>query len=232
MKLEDLELLELTPAMLWLGPDVNGMAAQAQALTRNHGAHPADRISVRHLSAADARTVVNFAATSPFGPFKAVIACLDGASAQAQNILLKVLEEPPLLDSGEPAIRFILLSASLPLPTIMSRCQVITVDGEGRSPEPGQKVTAQVAAALNAAMAGYPDLAGLNAALVGWGDAHHSALCSLLAEAAAGRDPNRLLDRAQARRLLGALGRFNGAQPRLAAHAALITVLSDKEQHA
>ena len=38
---------------------------------------------------------MQFAGTAPFGPFKAVIAVLDGASAQAQNILLKVLEEPP-----------------------------------------------------------------------------------------------------------------------------------------
>ena len=44
--------------------------------------------------------MVKFAQLAPFGPFKVVIAVLDGASAQAQNILLKVLEEPPLLHPG------------------------------------------------------------------------------------------------------------------------------------
>ena len=56
----------------------------------------------RWLSAADARNLVKFAGTAPFGPFKAVIAGLDGASAQAQNILLKVLEEPPPTDPVHP----------------------------------------------------------------------------------------------------------------------------------
>ena len=59
------------------------------------------------------------------------------------------------------------MATARPLPTIMSRCQVITVAGEAGPPEADQKVTAQVAAALNAAIAG--DLRGLDAALAGWG---------------------------------------------------------------
>ena len=61
------------------------------------------------------------------------------------------------------------------------------------------------------------------------GDAQHAALeTRLTGTALSGADAR---ERWDARRMLGALGRFSGAQPRLAAHAALITVLSDKEQH-
>jgi hypothetical protein len=91
-------------------------------------------------------------------------------------------------------------------------------------------VTAKVSAALKAASAG--DLLALDKALKGWDDVHHSVLSLLLAEAAAGRGPEERITRHQARRLLGALGRYAGAQPRLAAHAALITVFSDREDHA
>ena len=74
MKLEDLELLELPPAMLWLGPDVDGMARAAYRLTQKHGVVMADRRVLRALSANLARGVVQFSQTAPFGPFKAVIA--------------------------------------------------------------------------------------------------------------------------------------------------------------
>ena len=55
-----------------------------------------------------------------------------------------------------------------------------------------------------------------------------------MAEAAAGRAPldSHDLSVAQARRLLGALGGYDGARPRLAAHAALVSVLGDKENRA
>jgi hypothetical protein len=220
-----IEALErkLPPATLLLGPDPEQMVLAAHLAVRRHGSVQADRIVLRHMSAADARNLVNFAQTAPFGPFKAVIVMLDGSTPQSQNILLKVLEEPP------PSIRFILVAAERPLPTIVSRCQVITVPGEGVQQEADGKVTAQVTAALNAAGAG--DLNGLDAALKVWGDTHHSVLSLLLAEAAAGDSPHGI-SRPQARRLLGALGRYSGAHPRLAAHAALVTVLSDKEHHA
>ncbi len=221
MTIEMLER-ELPPATLLLGPDVPGMVRMAQIKVRDHGVVPADLIVTMRVTAEWARVLINFAATAPFGPFKAVIAALDGASAQAQNILLKVLEEPP------PAFRFILVASARPLPTIVSRCQVITVPGEAGPLEADQKVTAQVAAALNAANAS--DLRGLEAALAGWGDAQHAALVVALSGIAmSGPD---VKERWRARRTLGALGRFDGAHPRLAAHAALVTVLSDKEQYA
>ena len=228
MKIEELELLELTPAMLWLGPDLEQMAQAAVRALRRHGVVKADLVAARHLGAAGARSLAAFAQTAPFGPFKAAVAVLDGASAQAQNILLKVLEEPPLLGSGEPAIRFILVATARPLPTIVSRCQVITVPGEDSSPVAGGRVSTQVTAALNAASAG--DLRALDTALAGWGDVQHGELeAQLTRTALSGADARQRWD---ARRMLGALGRFAGAQPRLAAHAALITVLSNKEQHA
>jgi len=217
----------LPPATLLLGPDLEQMVRLARYAKNEHGVVQADLIIARHLSAADARNLVKFAGTAPFGPFKLVIAVLDGATPQAQNILLKVLEEPP------ETIRFILVATARPLPTIVSRCQVIVgpPTGFGDGTAIG-KVFDAVIAALKAARAG--DLAGLDTALDGWGDVHHSALCALLTEAAAGRTPldSHGLSATQARRLLGALGRYDGAHPRLAAHAALVSVLSDKENHA
>lgn len=214
---------DLPPATLLLGPGTGPLLSAAyRAVMKSHLALQADVLICRRLSADGARDIVKFAGTSPFGPFKAVIAGLGGATAQAQNILLKVLEEPP------ETVRFILVSAERPLPTIVSRCQVITVPADVPAPEPDHEVTRQVDAALQAAAAA--DLLGLDAALHGWGDPQHAALQARLTETAlSGDDAD---GRWRARRLLGALGRFDGAHPRLAAHAALVTVLSDREHHA
>lgn len=223
MSIEQLER-ELPPATLLLGPQLETLVYDAvQAVRRCHAVTRADLIVRRHVSAADARGIVQFAQMAPFGPLKVVIAVLDGATAQAQNILLKVLEEPP------PTCRFILAATARPLPTIVSRCQLVTVPAARLAAEPPAEVTSQVSAALAAALAG--DLTALDKALAGWGDMHHAVLSLLLAEDAAGRAPEGQIPRHQARRLLGALGRFDTAHPRLAAHAALITVLSDREHH-
>jgi DNA polymerase III, delta subunit len=213
---------ELPPATLLLGPDRLACWKLATRMITSHGVAQCDCLRIAVLSAVQARVARKFAGIAPFVARKVIVACTDGARAQAQNILLKVLEEPP------PAVSFILIATSRPLPTIVSRCQVITVPGEGGQPEADSKVTAQVAAALTAAAAG--NLRGLDTALAGWGDKHHAELEAQLAKAAAGG--SRVLTPALSRRLLGALGRFSGAQPRLAAHAALVTILSDKEQHA
>jgi hypothetical protein len=213
---------DLPPATLLLGPDLHQMVNAAKWSTNGSGLIQADRLIARHVSAADARGIVRFAQTAPFGPFKLVIAVLDGSTPQAQNILLKVLEEPP------PTIRFILVATERPLPTIVSRCRVIIVPAADGGQEPDGKVAAQVSAALKAALAA--DLAGLDQALKGWGDVQHAVLQSRLTETAlSGDDAD---ERWRSRRLLGALGRFAGAHPRLAAHAALVSVLSDREQHA
>lgn len=228
MKIDALER-DLPSATLLLGPDLTSMVQHAIGAVFAHGVIPADRFLLRHVSAADARNLVKFAQTAPFGPFKVVIAVLDGSTPRAQNILLKVLEEPPLLGSGKPAVRFILVSTSLPLPTITSRCQVITVPSESGDGEPDQQVVRQVTDALKYALA--QDLNSLDRALAGWGEEHHAVLSLQLAEAASGESPHGI-NQVQARRLLGALGQYSGAHPRLAAHAAFVTVLSDRESHA
>jgi DNA polymerase III, delta subunit len=214
---------DLPPATLLLGPEPGALVWDAyRAVMKAHLVHKADALFRRHVSAADARNIVRFAQTAPFGPFKVVIALLDGSTPQAQNILLKVLEEPP------GTIRFVLAATERPLPTIVSRCQVVTVPGAGTAREGVREAERQVNAAMQAALAG--DLHGLDQALKGWGDAQHAVLGLLAAEAAA-RDAHGLT-RHQARRMLGALGRFSSAHPRLAAHAALTSlVLSDREQH-
>ena len=171
---------ELPPATLLLGPDLDLMLRAAYHAVRRHGVVQADRVIIRRLSAADARNLVRFARTAPFGPFKAVTIVTDEASEQAQNILLKVLEEPP------ETIRFILIATRRPLPAVVSRCQVITVPVARPEWESASEVTSQVKAALTAALAG--DLDALDKALAGWGDTHHAVLSLALAEAAAGRD--------------------------------------------
>lgn len=196
------------------------MENAAWAAVHQRGAVSADIMIARKLTATAARSLVAYAGVVPFGPFKAVIIRMDEASEQAQNIMLKVLEEPP------PSVRLILLASRRPLPTIVSRCQVVTVPAEGQHAEPGGKAAAQVRAALKAAAAA--DLAGLDAALAGWGSEHQAVLEARLTETALDGPDAR--ERWQARRLLGALGRFAGASPRLAAHAALVTTL-DREQH-
>ena len=211
---------ELPPAALLLGPDLEQMVWAARTEMWEHGVLAADRMILRHVSAADARTIVRFAQTAPFGPFKLVIAALDGATSQAQNILLKVLEEPP------PSVRFILAATQRPLPTIVSRCQVVVVPEARAAAEPDREVTAKVDAALRAAAAG--DLRGLDQALHGWGEVHHAVLESRLTGIALSGDAAD--ERWQARRLLGALARFGSAHPRLAAHAALVSVLADRTE--
>lgn len=220
MKIGALER-ELPPVLLLLGPDLDGMEAAAREAVHCHGAVSADTIAVRLLTATAARSLIAYAGVAPFGPFKAFIIRMDEASEQAQNIMLKVLEEPPT------SARFILLSArSRPLPTIMSRCQVVVVPATEHPAVLETRLAAQVSAALKAAAAA--DLAGLDAALAGWGSEHQAALEAQLIETAL--EGSVAKERWQARRLLGALGRFAGASPRLATHAALVSTL-DREQH-
>lgn len=221
MILEALER-ELPPATLLVGPDVESLLYAAhRAVTRKHGVARADTLVRRHVSAADARGIVKAVQFAPFGPLKVILAVLDGSTPQAQNILLKVVEEPPA------CARLILVASSRPLATICSRCQVITVPGDGARPEADAKTTGAVSAALAAAAAG--DLRGLEQALSGWGDDHHAVLTGVLADAAAGDRSD--MDAGLARKLLGLLGRHDHAHPRLAAHAALAAAFSDRERY-
>lgn len=53
---------------------------------------------------------------------------MEGASVQVQNMLLKILEEPP------EGTRFVLAADRGLLPTVMSRCQVVVLSGTAGEP--------------------------------------------------------------------------------------------------
>jgi DNA polymerase III, delta subunit len=222
--LEELSGLgDLPPATLLLGPDTDKMMDAAWDMAHRRGAAPSDIIILGNLSAPVARNLVRYVNVTPFGPFMAVIINMDGASGQAQNILLKVLEEPPLLT------RFILVSSHVLLPAVMSRCQVIPGADQSAPPEADKDVAATVSAALKAAATG--NLTGLDAALRDWGYVHHAVLSRMLAGAAVNDGAVPGITMRQARLLLGDLGQFDDAHPRLAAHAVLAAGLLDRRHH-
>lgn len=173
---------ELPAVTLFLGPSASQLLYLAQRLVIQHRVHRSDLIEYvgLPLSAADARAVVAYAEVFPHGPFKAVILGLDGATERAQNILLKVLEEPPA------TIRFLLFAKTEPLPTVVSRARVYRFGGPGQDPPAGPDAArAKVSAALRAASDRDEDT--LAAVLAGWDDDCQAVLASWAAEAASGR---------------------------------------------
>jgi len=120
-----------------------------------------------------------YRATPPGERFRVFLVSLDGASDQALNALLKVLEEPPA-----PA-RFVLTATRRTLVTIVSRCYVLSL-GRAENPEgPDSRVRSSVSTAIKAARAGTPGL--LSMTLRGWDAACTAGLAAWAAEAAAGR---------------------------------------------
>jgi DNA polymerase III delta prime subunit len=105
----------LSPVTLLLGPRSVGKTTLAHHLI----VHYQCRWSFDYgkLTATMAREIVN---SSPIRRTSLDIRVidLDGSTEAAQNILLKVLEEPPA------HCRFILIASALPLPTVVSRSQV------------------------------------------------------------------------------------------------------------
>jgi hypothetical protein len=104
---------ELPPVTLLLGPASVGKTALAGHAARYH-----HMTSYRYESpsAALAREVVELVPRRLQGSGKlAVIIGLDGTTVTAQNILLKVLEDPP------PHVCFLLTASCPPLPTVSSR---------------------------------------------------------------------------------------------------------------
>ena len=109
---------ELPPVTLLLGPRSIGKRTLAEHLVRHHHVPDAE-VQYLLLTADRARGVLRFCEIAPMsGVLKVLVLNLETASEQAQNILLKVLEEPP------PAVRFLLVSSRAPLSTIMSRARV------------------------------------------------------------------------------------------------------------
>lgn len=102
----------LPRALLLLGAPGVGKRSAATWLSR----HAASVLWVESL--ASLRNVVSLCASAPRGQ-RVVIIDLDTMERGHQNILLKVLEEPPVRTS------FIVLSSREVLPTVSSRCQVV-----------------------------------------------------------------------------------------------------------
>jgi hypothetical protein len=201
---------ELPPVTLLLGPQSVGKTALAEHAARYHHM---SFVGYNGPSAAQAREIVEMVPRHLFGGFSVIIG-LDGTTEAAQNILLKVLEEPP------PHIRFLLTASRPPLPTVTSRAVVHRVSllsdaqvcevleqlcghneavrcaplGRGRvapaleaarSSGETARLRSGVAAALRAAQGG--DLEALELTLRNWTPDHAGVLRAWAEEAATGR---------------------------------------------
>jgi len=213
---------ELPPVTLLLGDYFLEYGALISELARHHKVGTADMLFLAMpISAADARSLVSHVNVAPFGPFKLVAAILDNASEQAQNILLKLLEEPP------GTARFILMSSEPPLPTIVSRAQVYRFGVQLRQQEADDEAQGKVSAAVRAAMTGNQ---GLLLALCEGFEARHIAMLSRWAQSqATGKRPELYPDGAMepevpvrvARKVLQSLAAVDRARPVNAAVTAL-----------
>jgi DNA polymerase III, delta subunit len=215
---------ELAPATLVTGPGAGLLVAgQAGALGWTLW---------YDLSAAEARQVREEACLAPVSGLRVTALVLDGASDRVQDMLLKVLEEPP------EATRFVLASTGRPLPTVVSRCRVLVLGpGEPEAVAAAADVAA-VGAVIRAARARQPSV--LYPAVRGWWkDAAPGKepepfrlLRAWAAEAASGRwrvfspDLAPGVSPQRAVRLLAELARYPGS--RLAPAVALETVFSQE----
>lgn len=170
----------LPAATLILGDPDEGWQLAEYAI-RVHHVHPSDVIRVSQLSAEAARSVAGAARNAPGGTGTGVIViCLDKATEQAQNILLKALEESP------DSVRFILFTGETVLSTIASRCQLLRIGwGERVIAALDSQVPGSVGAALRAAAA--RDAESLLRLAPGWTLRHSLALASWSQEATSGR---------------------------------------------
>ncbi len=161
----------------------------------------------------------------------AYIINLDGATEAAQNILLKVLEEPPF------HAYFILLALHLPLPTVVSRSQVHQLSGQEAEEDRAQDQRPTwplawplVAAAVRVAQKG----SGIEPVLRTWSPEHTRLLRQWAEEAASGRWSLFTLESVpgvttdQARRVLQVLVMYH--QSKNAAAVALMAAFKEEKQ--
>jgi DNA polymerase III, delta subunit len=204
---------DLPPATLVLGPGswpLVTLAAGPEWLLRHD------------LSAGEARQVRESVWLLPCGGVRVVALCLDKVTAQGQNMLLKVLEEPP------PGTRFVLAAESRPLPTVVSRCRVLVVGQVAAGQDADPRDRAAVATVLRAARSGQSAL--LAQTLRNWLPVQAKLLTVWAAEAASGQwkvfDTGTApgVSAEQAMRLLTELARYPGAK--LGALVALESVFS------
>jgi DNA polymerase III, delta subunit len=172
----DQALVHLPSATLLLGP--GGWEAGLELYEQHRSAFSG---RVTQLDAANARYVADQAYIRPVGKaFRVYLINLDGASDAAQNILLKVIEEPP------PTVRFILTASFPPLPTIVGRCQVLVAGPPEVMPQAARTPEqVLVSAAVRAARDGQQQV--LETALHRWDPAHTVVLRAWAAERAADR---------------------------------------------
>jgi hypothetical protein len=216
------QLVELPPVSLLLGDGSWQLAERQENRLRAAGTYT---FSLHKLDADAARWLRDQSQILPArGPYRVFLACLDGAGSQAQNILLKTLEEPP------PSARFILAAKRLPLVTVVSRCRVFPL---GSQPAPADDAEARrlrsgVGSAIKAARSGNDAL--LSQVVRGWEPGHARQLSLWAAEAASGRwrqftpDFAAGVTAAQALRVLTALSEYAGARgaPRVALDRAFL----------
>lgn len=158
---------ELPPATLVLGPGARGLVL---GTLPEHG--------WRDLDAAAARQIRAEAYLAAPSGLRVIVVCLYGASAQVQNMLLKVLEEPP------PSTRFVLAAEERPLPTVVSRCRVLVLGLQGDRQVPDGRDVAAVGTALKAVLSGQTAL--LAQTVRAWLPVHAALLTQWAAEAASG----------------------------------------------
>lgn len=128
---------ELPSVVLLQGPESVGKRTLARHLAVAHQIKKVDTLELLEplseksdacLLREQAEQVLRFMGRRPMGKFKLASIYLDGASPEALNSLLKLLEEPPSY------ARFILAASKPTLPTIVSRAFVIQLgylsDGE------------------------------------------------------------------------------------------------------
>jgi DNA polymerase III, delta subunit len=144
---------ELAPATLVLGPGAWDLVTTGREL---------DWAFRRDLDVAMAREVCEMAGWAPARYRRVLALNLDGASDQVQNILLKVLEEPPR------TTRFVLAAEGKPpLPTVASRCRVLVLGhGQPEAVQVADSDKAAVGVAVRAAVA--RQVPELSQAVRGW----------------------------------------------------------------
>lgn len=169
----------LPAATLIVGSPDDGWQLAEYAI-RCHQVHPASVLRIGQLSAEAARGVAGAARNAPGSDLVVVVICLDKATEQAQNILLKALEEAP------DSVRFILFTGDPVLATVSSRCQLLRIGwGEPVHAALDAQVPGSVGAALRCCAA--RDTESLLRLAPGWTARHSLALASWAREASSGR---------------------------------------------
>lgn len=109
----------IPPALLISGPAGVGKRTLALWAASQHGAAGPDLAFYPKLLRDVATELTRRCMTRPTGKLRAFIVRTDGASPEAANAILKLVEE------GPPRTSFIFLAASAPLLTIASRCELV-----------------------------------------------------------------------------------------------------------